>query len=357
MHASIPVAIAGAAGYTGQELVRLALGHPELEIVGLFGSESGAAESYADRCPSFRGLVEDPIQPTSAGAIIASGAKVALLATPHELSAHLAPELLDAGLTVIDISGGFRLAAEDYPKWYGFAHPCPDLLAEAVYGLPEINREALAGASLVGVAGCYPTSAIVPLRALTDAGALAPGSRAIINSVSGASGAGRKASEATSLCEVSLKPYNIGVHRHQPEIDRYARLSSLFVPHIAPFKRGIVSTIHVQLAEGWTRANLTETLQSRFSHEPFVRLLPGGVWPSVGAVEHTNCLDLGWFVEDQPTDDQGGPRVVVVSAIDNLIKGASGQAIQCLNLAMGLDETAGLLPGGLSHSFSKGITA
>ncbi|MGP1311122.1 MAG: N-acetyl-gamma-glutamyl-phosphate reductase, partial [Phycisphaerales bacterium] len=228
-------AVVGAAGYTGQELVRFVLDHPCLTLAGVFGSGEGPETSYADRCPAFRGLVDDVVQPATAEAILASGASIALLATPHEASAQLAPALLDAGVHVFDLSAAFRLpSAAAYPVHYGFEHPAPSLLAEAVYGLPEFNRELIASAgepALIAVPGCYPTAATLPLAPLVRAGLVDAGSVPIINAVSGISGAGRKATGGNQFCEVSLKPYGVLTHRHAPEIETHAGVACSFVPH------------------------------------------------------------------------------------------------------------------------------
>jgi N-acetyl-gamma-glutamyl-phosphate reductase len=201
--------------------------------------------------------------------------------------------------------------------------------------LPEIGRVGLAEAPVIGVAGCYPTSVIIPLKTMVDGGALKPSARVIVDSVSGVSGAGRKANLTTSFCEVSLSPYNVLAHRHAPEMAKHAGTPVLFTPQVAPFDRGIVSTIHVELADGWDEASLRDLMQSTLGGEPFVRLLGAGTWPSVGAVRLTNFIDIGLTVRDG--------HAVVIAAIDNLVKGAAGQGVQCLNIALGIDETAGLV--------------
>jgi N-acetyl-gamma-glutamyl-phosphate reductase len=329
------VVVIGASGYTGIESVSLLARHPGIDLAGVFGSpdRAEAPVRYAEIAPSLRGVVDFDLVPFDVEAM--DGVDAALLATPHEASATIAPALVERGVRVVDLSGAFRLEAPMYPAHYGFEHPCPDLLAEAAYGLPEIERDGLADAPVIGVAGCYPTSVIIPLATIVGAGALKPGSRVIVDSVSGVSGAGRKASLTTSFCEVSLAPYNVLAHRHAPEMALHAGTPVLFTPHVAPFDRGIVSTIHVDLADGWDEAFLRDQLHASLGAEPFVRLLGAGSWPSVGAVRTTNFIDIGLTVRDG--------HAVVIAAIDNLVKGAAGQGVQCLNIAMGIDETAGLI--------------
>ncbi len=331
---SVPVAIVGASGFTGCELAWILAGHAEFELVGAFGSSASETErSLGAMDARLRGIVDLPISGGSAEAVVASGARLVFLATPHEASAALAGPLIEAGLTVIDLSGAFRLRdASVHASQYGFARDS-GLLNEAVYGLPERTRAALAGAKLVACAGCYVTAASIPLGALADAGAVAPGTRPIIDAVSGVSGAGRGA--GMHLAVVSATPYGVGSHRHAPEIEMNVGQRVVFQPHLGAFDRGILATTHVQLADGWDAARVSAVFEGVFADEPFVRLMPAGVWPSVAGVRGTNFIDIAWHV-----DDEG--HAVVFSAIDNLVKGASGQAVQCANVVLGLDETIGL---------------
>jgi N-acetyl-gamma-glutamyl-phosphate reductase len=341
----IPVAIVGAGGYSGAELVSILLAHPGATVAGLFGSakREGAPQRFSDSWPRFRGRLDLPVRATSVESVLECGAKAVFLATPHEASVELAPLFLKQGLTVFDLSGGYRFKdLSIYPKYYGFEHHNPSVVDHAVYGLPEINRERIEAAKLIAVPGCYPTSAILPLAPLVRAGAIAKDAagrtrRPIIDSASGVSGAGRTLSQKSLFCEVSLQPYNVLKHRHNPEIDAYAGTPTLFTPHLAAFERGILSTIHVDLAPGWTQAKVAETLTAAYANEPFVRLCGEHVWPSVADVRHTNFCDIGWAV-DAPHD-----HLIMVSAIDNLVKGAAGQAVQCFNRRFGLAETTGLL--------------
>lgn len=343
------IAIVGAGGYSGAELVSIVLSHPSARPVGLFGSArreaaDGTTRSFAEVFPRFRGRVDLPLLPASAEQIVALKPDAVFLATPHEASMELAPELLDAGLLVLDLSAAFRFRdAAAYPPHYGFAHAHPELLEQAVYGLPEIHREKIRGARLIAVPGCYPTSAILPLAPLARAGAIRADAegvrRPIVDSTSGVSGAGRSAKEGSLFCEVSLQPYNVFKHRHNPEINAYAGVPVVFTPHLGAYDRGILSTIHVELAEGWNADRVGRTLREAYNDEPFVRLCKGGTWPAIADVRYSNFCDIGWAV-DEPTH-----HLILASAIDNLTKGAAGQAVQCMNLCLGLPETAGLLPG------------
>jgi len=338
------IAIIGASGYSGAELVSILLAHPQAEVVGLFGSAKRDADkpaAFSDSWPRFRGRLDLPVRPTSIPEIAALKPDAVFLATPHEASLELAPELLHHGLNVLDLSGGFRLKdAALYPKFYGFEHTHAATLAAAVYGLPELHRTAIRTAQMIAVPGCYPTSAILPLAPLARAGAIAPRTRPIVDSISGVSGAGRSPSQAMLFSEVSVRAYNVLKHRHNPEIDAYAGTSVVFTPHIGPYDRGIVSTIHAELAPGWNHARVSDALAAAYKHEPFVRLCPPGIWPAVNDVKHTNFCDIAWATDDATS------HLVISSAIDNLTKGAAGQAVQCMNIRLGLPETMGLLPGG-----------
>jgi N-acetyl-gamma-glutamyl-phosphate reductase len=337
------VAIVGAGGYTGAELVEILLAHPAVELVGLFASEKRAASSerFSDLFPRFAGRVDEVLLPTEVDAIAARHAEVVFLATPHEASLELAPALLARGITVFDLSAAFRLRdAALYPKHYGFPHTHADLLASAVYGLPELFRAALReNPALVAVPGCYPTASILALRPLAEAGALEPGRRAIIDATSGVSGAGRSPSLKVHFCELSLQAYNVLAHRHNPEIDAYVGAPTLFTPHLGAFDRGILATIHADLAPGWSAERVRKLYEARYASERFVQVLPAGRWPSIGAVRGTNLCHLGLAV------DEAHRHVVLSSAIDNLVKGASGQAVQALNCVLGLDEGTALRGG------------
>lgn len=341
----IKVAIIGAGGYSGAELVSILLRHPRAEIVGLFGSgKSDKPQSMGDLYPRLRGRIDMPVAAAELGALKGCGAEAVFLATPHEASIHWAADLVrleDGAPKVFDLSGAFRLkSAAMYPKFYGFEHEQPDLLAKAVYGLPELHRKEIGKADLIAVPGCYPTSAILPLAPLARAGAIDRRRRAIVDSTSGVSGAGRSATVKSLFCEVSLQPYNVFKHRHNPEIDLYSGTPVVFTPHLGQFDRGILSTIHIELADRWDGARVSDTLKAAYGEEAFVRLMAPDVWPSVAAVRGTNFCDIGWAV------DEANKHLIVVSAIDNLVKGAAGQAVQCFNVRYGFDEGLALDGGG-----------
>ncbi|MBL8963542.1 MAG: N-acetyl-gamma-glutamyl-phosphate reductase [Phycisphaerae bacterium] len=348
------VVIVGAGGYGGAEALDLLLGHPGAEVVGLYGSSSRGS---GERAPvieevftRFRGRCALPVEAADVGSITRLAPDAAFLATPHEASHELAPVLADSGVVVFDLSAAFRLQdATLYPEHYGFEHRRGDVLARAPYGLCELFRDRIPGAKVIAVPGCYPTSAILALAPLVRAGALRPGHRPIIDAVSGVSGAGRSPAVKSLFCEVSLQPYNVLRHRHRPEIDAYAGVATIFTPHLGPYDRGILSTIHVELESGWTQASVRGVYAGAYANEPFIRLLPSGSWPAVADVRGTNYCDLAWAV-----DDQG--HAIVVSAIDNLVKGAAGQAVQCFNIRFGFSETTGLLHGERVTGVSAAVT-
>lgn len=284
-----------------------------------------------------------PVRPISVEAVADLKPDAVFLCTPHEASHDLAPALTQRGVTVFDLSAAYRLKdAALYPKHYSFEHSHPGWLERAAYGLPELFRDQIRNATLIAVPGCYPTSAILPLAPLVRAGVIEQGRRPIIDSVSGVSGAGRHATVANLFCEVSMKPYNVLKHRHNPEIDAYAGTATVFTPHLGPYDRGILSTIHVDLAPGWTGERARETLTASYMREPFIRLLPAGEWPSVAAVRGTNYCDIALASDDEHR------HLIICSAIDNLVKGAAGQAVQCMNVRFGISETAGLLHGAMA---------
>jgi N-acetyl-gamma-glutamyl-phosphate reductase len=345
---SIRVVIVGAAGYAGAELASLLLRHSQARIVGIFGSarRDEHAPTLSEVFGRFRGLLDLPIRAASVSEIKACEPDAVFLATPHLASIELATGLLEGSASrrcvVFDLSAAFRLKdARAYPSRYGFEHPRPDLLAKAVYGLPELWRDAVRHADLVAVPGCYPTSAILPLAPLVRAGAVAkrPDGRCvrpIIDSTSGVSGAGRTPELRSMFCEVHQKPYAVLSHRHQPEIDAYVGVETLFTPHLGPYERGILSTIHVELERGWNEMRVRDVLAEAYAGEMFVRLCRADVWPSVGDVRGTNYCDIAIAV------DEPWSHLLMVSAIDNLVKGAAGQAVQCMNVRFGFSEATGL---------------
>ncbi|MGD9693574.1 MAG: N-acetyl-gamma-glutamyl-phosphate reductase [Phycisphaerales bacterium] len=341
--AAVRAIVVGASGYSGAEAAGLLLRHPGVEVVGLFGSlrRAGSADEAPARFdelhPRFGGATELRVGPYDVGSALALRPQVAFLATPHEVSEQIAGELLRAGVVVIDISAAFRFRdAGQYARAYGHEHGAPELLERAVYGIPEINRGAIKSAGLIACAGCYPTSAILALRPLAKAGAIDWARRPIVDSTSGVSGAGRGLSQTVHFCEVSLQPYKVLGHRHQPEISEQVGGPVYFTPHLGAFERGILSTMHVELLGSWDGASARKLLEETYGGEAFVRVLPEGKWPSVAAVRNTNRCDIGLAA-----DDEEG-HLIVVSAIDNLVKGAAGQAVQCMNVRFGFPEGASL---------------
>jgi len=262
---------------------------------------------------------------------------------PNGASASLVPALLDAGLRVIDLAGDFRLPAEAYPEWYGFEHPAPVLLEKAVYGVPELFGAQVAGAELVANPGCYATSAILGLAPLLGEGLIEPGAIRV-DGKTGMSGAGKAANESTiyTSTEESIRPYRVPTHQHTPEIERGLELATgvappvLFVPHLVPAVRGVLTTGYATLTEGTTTETLTEALTVAYAGRPFVRVLAPGAMADSKRVRGTNVIEL------QAVADARTGTAVVVGAVDNLVKGAAGQAIQNLNLALGFDEAEGL---------------
>ncbi|HBY59743.1 MAG TPA: N-acetyl-gamma-glutamyl-phosphate reductase [Solibacterales bacterium] len=332
-----PVGIVGFRGYSGAELIRILSRHPHVEPVLL----EHRADSE-DR-PAPRGHRGPRRSPATAEAVRGAGLAAVFLATPPEVSMELTPGYLDAGAKVIDLSGAFRLGtAENYQRWYKEAHTQPALLAEAVYGLPEFGRAAVPGARLIANPGCYPTAANLAIAPLAAAGVLDRAVGVVCDAKSGVSGAGRKPTLKTHFCEVSanFSAYSILDHRHVPEVLMHSGLAEgefLFTAQLLPLDRGILETIYLRVPPGTTGADLIAIYEQRYRGEPFVRLYDAGKAPDLHAVQHTNFCDIGVKV------DPATGRAVVVSAIDNLVKGAAGQAVQNLNLALGFSETAGLL--------------
>jgi N-acetyl-gamma-glutamyl-phosphate reductase len=343
---TIRAAVVGASGYTGAELLRILLGHPHAELVAVT-SRQYAGQRLGEVFPRFRGLPGSAlefVEPTTA-ALVAAGAEVAFLALPHGVAVDYAPGLLDAGIRVIDLSADFRLRDPAlYAEFYGAAHPAPELLAEAVYGFPEVRAEEIRAARLIAAPGCYPTSISLPLIPLLRAGLLDPCS-IVTCSMSGVSGAGKKAEPTLMFCECqeSLRAYGVPKHRHLAEIEQELGIAAgrpvtiSFTPHLVPVLSGICTTSSALLAPGATPEQIGAALQQAYGAAPFVRLLGMGGCPDTKHVTRTNFLDIGWNF-----DPRTG-RVLLLSAEDNLGKGAGGQAIQCLNLAFDLPETAGLL--------------
>ena len=343
----LKVAVLGASGYVGAELTQILAAHPQIGALQLFhsGSETGAGEKqgvvpFHTFAPKARALVPQTVAPFSIDALTADLDAV-FLCTPHELSAEIAPALLKNAKVVIDLSAGFRFADTTiYPTVYKFTHPHPELLAQAVYGLPELDIAGLDSAQVIGCAGCYVTAASLALAPLVKAGLLRSDVAPVISAVSGVSGAGRKAALNSSFCEVSLAPYGVHNHRHQPEIEKNLGVPVVFTPHLGNFKRGILASIYAFTNAGVTAADIDGAFSKAYSGQPLVRLLGAGAFPAVQQVEQTPFCDIGWSFDAKRN------QVSVFSALDNLLKGAASQSVQCFNLRFGLPMTTGLLPTG-----------
>ena len=336
-HSMARVGVVGYNGYSGAELVRILLSHPHAEPVLLAHREdTGAGVAIRNR----RGPAQVPCTPQ---AVQSEGLAVVFLATPPDVSMELAPAMLDAGARVVDLSGAFRLRTpESYTAWYKEPHTQPGLLTEAVYGLPEFGREAIPGARLVSNPGCYPTAANLAIRPLIEAGVVDRSAGIVCDAKSGVSGAGRKPSLKTSFCEVSenFSAYSMLKHRHVPEVLLVSGLEERefsFTAQLLPIDRGILETIYFRARGVASAQELLTLYEKRYAGEPFVRLYNPGHMPDLRSVARSNFCDIG-VAFDAPTG-----RAVVVSAIDNLVKGAAGQAVQNMNLMLGFPETEGLL--------------
>lgn len=336
---AVRVGVVGGTGYTGVELVRLLAQHPQAELA-VITSRGEAGKPVAELFPNLRGRVELAFSAPDFEAL--ASCDVVFFATPNGTAMGQVPALLDAGVRVIDLAADFRFTdAELWSQWYGMEHACPELLAEAVYGLPEVNRGAIAGARLVANPGCYPTAVQLGLIPLVEAGVVATDGL-VADCKSGVSGAGRGASVGTLLCEASesFKAYGVGGHRHLPEIRQgLARAAGhevglTFVPHLTPMIRGIHATLYARLTD--TSVDLQALFEARYADEPFVDVMPAGSLPETRSVRGANTCRIAVH---RPQD---GDTVVVLSVIDNLVKGAAGQAVQNMNLMCGLPETAGL---------------
>ncbi|MBI3876327.1 MAG: N-acetyl-gamma-glutamyl-phosphate reductase [Verrucomicrobia bacterium] len=350
----VKAAIVGASGYSGEELVRLLLSHPHAELAAAT-SRQQAGQTVAQVFPKF---ASHPRAKTlrfaeSNAELLAKQAEVVFLALPHGVAAEFAIPLLQNGCRVIDLSADFRLRSADiYKEFYTHDHPAPELLAKAVYGLPEIYRTAIKDALLVASPGCYPTSILLPIIPLLRAGLIKPAG-IIADSLSGVSGAGRKA-EADYLfveCNESVRPYGMPKHRHLSEIEQELSIAAgadvtiQFTPHLIPVNRGILTTLYLAPAKHFTNAEeavalgeqITACYRKAYANEPFVRLLDGKALPDTKNVTGTNVLEIAWRL------DARTGRLIVMSAEDNIVKGASGQAVQSFNIMFGFPETAGLL--------------
>lgn len=335
----IKAAIVGGTGYTGVELIRLLLGHPQVDLQ-VITSRSEAGQALEELFPSLRGVTG--LRFSAPDPAVLKACDLVFFATPNGVAMTMARELIDAGVRVIDLAADFRLRDRGvWEQWYGMSHTCPELLEQAVYGLSEVNREAIAGAALVANPGCYPTAVQLGFLPLLEAGLIDPGDL-IADAKSGVSGAGRKAATGILLCETSesFKAYAADGHRHLPEIQQGlagvtgTAVGLTFVPHLTPMIRGIHATLYARLRD--PGADLQQLFTERYAGEPFVDVLPAGGHPETRSVRGTNLVRLS------VVRPQGGDRVVVLSVIDNLVKGAAGQAVQNMNIMFGLEETMGL---------------
>lgn len=329
--------IIGASGYTGAELALMINRHPELTLSGLYVSANSvdAGKPIAALHGKLAGLIDMPVQPLTNPEEVAKQSDVIFLATAHEVSHDLAPIFLENDCQVFDLSGAFRVKGENfYQEFYGFEHQHEQWLDKAAYGLAEWNEQEIKEAQLVAVAGCYPTASQLAIKPLVEAKLLDENQWPVINATSGVTGAGRKASMVNSFCEVSLQAYGVFNHRHQPEMVAHLGCDVIFTPHLGNFKRGILATITMKLADGVTEQQIQEAFEQAYQGKPAVRLLEETL-PRIQDVEQTPFCDLGWKVQ--------GQHIIVVSAIDNLLKGASSQAMQCLNLRYGFAPLTALV--------------
>lgn len=338
----IKAGIIGSTGYAGQELVRLLLGHKDVEIVW-YGSRSYIDKKYYDVFRNMFQIVEDVCRDDNLEEL-AEAVDVIFTATPQGLCASLVSEDILNKVKVIDLSADFRIKdVSVYEKWYGIKHASPEFIPEAVYGLCEINREDIKGARLIANPGCYTTCSILTAYPLVKEG-LIDAQSIIIDAKSGTSGAGRGAKVDNLFCEVneSIKAYGVTTHRHTPEIEEqlgYAAGEPVllnFTPHLVPMNRGILVTAYANLKEGVTEADIRAAYDKYYKDEKFVRVLDAGVCPETRWVEGSNYTDINFKVDERTH------RVVMMGALDNLVKGAAGQAVQNMNLIFGLDEAEGL---------------
>jgi N-acetyl-gamma-glutamyl-phosphate reductase len=340
------IAIVGASGYSGEVLVQLLLNHPHAELVAVT-SRQNAGQTLAQVFPKFASHPKSKTirfsEPNAE--ILSKQADVVFLALPHGVAAEFAVPLISAGCVVIDLSADFRLKSADiYKEFYAHDHPAPELLKKSVYGLPEIYREQIKKSSLIASPGCYPTSILLPTIPLLKAGLIKP-QGIIADSLSGVSGAGRKAEVDYLFCECneSVRPYGVPKHRHLSEIEEQLSLAAKtqvtiqFTPHLIPINRGILTTLYLEPAGKLTEEKISACYQKNYGDEPFVRLLDGKNLPDTKNVTGTNVIEIAWRLDSRTN------RLIVMSAEDNLVKGASGQAVQSMNILCGFTETAGLI--------------
>jgi N-acetyl-gamma-glutamyl-phosphate reductase len=338
----VKIAICGGSGYTGVELLRILSHHPQAAVTAVT-SEKSAGKKITDLFPHLHHYTDMSYEPLNKEKLLGK-AEIFFLALPHGASQETVNFFFHSGKKVIDLSADYRLSdPKIYAQWYGISHDFTGTLKKAIYGLPEIYRKKIAKAKLIANPGCYPTSAILGLmpaikKKFVDV------SHLVVDSKSGTSGAGRKADVAVSFCEVNegFKAYGIGTHRHTPEIEQElsalagAKIRVNFTPHLLPLDRGILTTIYALMNRKMSQADILETYKHAYAGEPFIRVLDSGVYPNLKNVRGTNFCEIGLKLNERTN------TLIIVSAIDNLVKGASGQAVQNMNIMAGLDETAGL---------------
>jgi N-acetyl-gamma-glutamyl-phosphate reductase len=350
---TIKAAVVGATGYSGLELARLLAAHPAVESLQLYSSprnlgelrsaDSGSAPIASDGREFFRhSRSRVPIVPFDTARLNDSGADVVFFATPNETSHELIPQFQDAKFKIIDLSGSFRLPDPSlYRQWYGFDHAASQLLPRFVYGLPEMNLQSISKAQWVANPGCYATSVILPLLPLIRMDLIDHSAAIICDSKSGVSGAGKQPTANTHFCEISesFKAYSVFSHRHLPEIQQHLGLNGMskiiFTPHLIPINRGILSTVYAKLIAPLVFEEVHGRLTEFYADAPFVRVLPRGELPQVKWVAHTNFCDIGICTEADSS------WLILISCLDNLVKGAAGQAVQNMNLMFGLDQRTG----------------
>jgi N-acetyl-gamma-glutamyl-phosphate reductase len=342
MSRPVQVAVVGATGYAGYELARLLLRHPLVRKPNFYLRDGNGTRCLTEIFPALRGWGEAPCRAFSPQAVASDGAEVVFLATPHEASLEIAPALRHAGLRVVDLSGAFRFhRAETLAQWYGLESPDAGLLREAVYGLPELYASRVHEAQLIANPGCYATAVILGLLPLTEAGLLARGRGIVCDCKSGTTGAGKEPRRDTHYCEVNenFRAYNLFGHRHTPEVLEHLRLAPgdvMFSTHLLPVSRGILATLYAWLAAPSTLHEIESLYRAYYAERKLVRIWSGGRLPELQHVAHTNFCDIGFAL------DPSGERLMVVSCLDNLGKGAAGQAVQNFNLMIGTEEAVAL---------------
>jgi N-acetyl-gamma-glutamyl-phosphate reductase len=337
----VRVGVVGATGYAGAELVRILSEHPEVELTTLV-SRQYAGVGFDSIYPSLKGIVSKTCEALDVNAVCGK-TDLLFLALPHKVPMDIVPDLLGQGKKVIDLSADFRFQDVAAYEAHYQPHTSKDLIPRAVYGLCEVNREKIRDAELIGNPGCYPTSILLPMAPLLQQ-KLVDTASIVADAKSGVSGAGRSLSLSNHYCEAteSFKAYKVAAHRHNPEIDEVLSQAAgrpvhiTFVPHLVPMSRGMLTTIYAGLSDGVRMSDVTDCLQSFYRDQPFVRLLDENTLPETRFVRGTNFCDIGCRI------DEGNGRLIIVSAIDNLVKGAAGQAVQNMNIMLGFDETAGL---------------